>query len=150
VTLISFNGHGGRQGNFWTVYLPTSNGYVKSDDSETTLMFRSDLFFVGFVDGKYGLISYAPGKGGGDLNLYQIANGKITKQKIATLDLSNPKDKTRFVTYFGEAPDWNSLKNYPVKTLDLDSLRHSGYDVDAAIKAAKEANHPLRSNERPE
>ncbi|MGB8352969.1 MAG: hypothetical protein WCD79_03705, partial [Chthoniobacteraceae bacterium] len=64
--LISFNGYGGRQGNYWTAYLPTSGGYVKADDRDTTLVFHKDVFYVGSVGGKYGLLTYAPGREGGD------------------------------------------------------------------------------------
>jgi hypothetical protein len=137
--LISFNGHGGRQGNYWTAYLPTSGGYVKADDDETTLTFREDTFYVGRVSGKYGLLAFAPGQGGGDLNLFQIINGKVTEQKVGTLDLSKPEDKKEFETYFGDAPNWKSRKDHPMTTKSLDDLRQGGYDVDGAIRAAKAA-----------
>jgi len=141
--LISFDGYGGHQGNYWTAYLPTGSGYVKADDSDTTLLFHRDAFYVGRVAGKYGLLAYAPGKGGGDLNLFQIVNGKVTEQKIGSFDLSKPQDKKEIESYFGEGGDWKSLKNYSVKTLSVDELKHAGYDADAAIQGAKNANHPL-------
>jgi hypothetical protein len=141
--LLSLNDYGGRQGNYWTAYLPTSGGYVKADDSETTLIFIKDMFYVGSVGGKYGLLAYAPGGNGGDLNLFQIINGKVAEQKVGTLSLSKPEDKKTLEGYFGEAPDWKSLKRYSVKTLNLGDLRQKGYDVDQAIQAAKAGNHPL-------
>ena len=143
--LITFNGYGGRQGNYWTVYLPASNGYVKAktNGSEAVIIFKPDMFYLGTVNGTYGLLAFAPGRGGGDLNLFTSINGKISEQKIATLDLSNAQDKAEFQSYFGEAPDWKSLKDYPMKTMSLTDLSTAGYDIHGAIKAAQAADHQL-------
>jgi len=143
--LISFNGYGGRQGNFWTAYLPSGNGYIKADDGHVDLTFRRDTFFVGSVGSKYGLLAYAAGKGGGDLNFFQFINGQITEQKIGSLDLSKPQDKQEFENYFGTPPNWKSLKNYPARVLNVHDLKGAGYDPEGAIQRANVANHPLKT-----
>jgi hypothetical protein len=97
-TLISFEG--GRQGYYWTVYLPSKGGYVKADDAGVTLTFGQDTFYIGHVNQRYGLLAFAPGRGGGDLNLYQIVRGKLTENKIASLDLSTASDKKVFQKIF--------------------------------------------------
>jgi hypothetical protein len=140
-TLISFNAEGGRQGNYWTVYKQIKDGWAKVDDAETTLTFRRDTFYVGVVRGKYGLLAYAPGRRGGDLNFFQIVNGKVAKAKIASVDLSNPSDNHEMAKYFGSAPDWRGPKTHPIEKMSLGDLRNAGYDVDSDIKAAEAADH---------
>ncbi len=143
-TLVSFNGLSGKQGNIWTAYIPVNDGYVKADDNtDFGFIFRQDAFYIGFIDNQYGLLAYAPGKGAGDLNLFQLVNGKITERNIGSLNLSVPKDQQEFDNYFGKAPDWKSKKKYPIKILGLDELRKAGYDVDLAIKEANKAIHPV-------
>lgn len=138
VRFISFNGNGGEDGNFWQAYVPVAGGYVVADDTDNAFCFRRDTFYVGIVDEAvgYGLLTYFPGKGGGDLGLYQIVNNRVIETDLGALDLSKKSDVDKFNKYFGSAPDWRGPKEHPEKDLTLDDLRSQGYDVDEAIKNA--------------
>jgi len=147
VMLLSLNGFDGKQGEFWTAYVPSIGGYRRADDSESTLFFKRTLFFVGYLESvkKYGLLAFIGGEGGGDLNLFQIINGKVIKESVGTLDLSKPQNLKEFTNYFGQSPNWKSLTNNPVTTLNIKDLEKDGYDVTAAMKAAAIAIQPKQS-----
>lgn len=134
--VISLNGYGGKTGSVWEAYIPYNGGYQRADKN---LYFREDRFYVGYVDlvKKYGLLAYELGKGGGDLNFFQIVNGKVTMQKVGELNPYTPEGGKEMETYFGKAPEWKSLKEHPVTTMSLDDLKKAGYNVDAAISDAK-------------
>jgi hypothetical protein len=138
--LISFNAEGGHGKNYWTAYVPSSTGYTKVDDSDCDFIFSQALFYVGRIKSHKGLLAYLPGKGGGDLIFYHIVDGKLEKQKIGALDLSNPRDAQELEKYFGSAPNWKSFKEHPVQVLSENELRNRGYDIDAAISAARAAD----------
>ena len=148
VVFLSMNGMGAKGVNTWQAYIPDKGNYRKVDQSEDNFYFRRDVFYVGYVDSikKFGLLAYISGGEGGDLNFYQILNCKLSVQNIGKISpSSDPKDKKIWEKYFGKPGNERSLHDHPVKTLTLDDLRKAGYDVDAAISAAKAKIHPYEA-----
>lgn len=137
-TLISMNSYGSRDGNFWKIYVPVGGSYYKADDKSACVYFKASKFFVGNVPGfGYGLLAYLPS---GELDLFQVVDGKILKRKVVTLDRNQPEAEKTFEQYFGKAPNWKSLKDHPVQEESISDLKGKGYDVKAAVSAAEAAN----------
>jgi hypothetical protein len=142
IRFISFNGNGGKSGSFWQAYAPEPGGYVPIDDTDNAFYFSRNTFYVGTITetGQYGLLTYIPGRGGGDLELYRVINNKVVKTDVGSLDLSNEADAEKLKKYFGSAPDWKGPKAHPEKDLTLNDLRSQGYDVEAIKNATRALN----------
>src|SRR6202011_3073321 len=91
---ISADGYGGRLGNVWTVYLAREVGFERLSSPSREVIFRPDMFYVGEIetpDGRkvQGLLAYYPGKGGGDLTIYQVANDYMVRTSLGSLNFDN-------------------------------------------------------------
>jgi len=136
---ISADGYGGRLGNIWTVYLAREDGYERLSSPSRDVIFRPDMFYVGEIetlDGRkvQGLLAYHPGKGGGDLEIYQVANDYMVKTPLGSLNLENQGDRAFWDKYFagpGDEQPHRSLIDHPPKHLTTKELSERGYDLSA-------------------
>jgi hypothetical protein len=97
------------------------------------------MFYVGEIetlDGRkvQGLLAYYPGKGGGDLGIYQLANDYMVKTPLRSLNLENQDDRAFWEKYFAgpsEEQPYRSLIDHPPKHLTTKELSERGYDLSA-------------------
>jgi hypothetical protein len=156
-TLIAADGDGGRQGNYWTVYVPQDDGFERLSAPSKDVMFREDMFYVGHVetpDGRklQGLLAYYPGKGGGDLALYELSNGYMVKTNLGSLNLQNPQDRAFWEKYFAgpsEDEPYGSLTDHPVQHLSLQDLAAKHYDLTAVNRLNSIRQNDAKSPETP-
>lgn len=145
---VSADGYGGRLGNIWTVYLARQDGFERLSSPSKDVIFRSDMFYLGEIempDGRkvQGLLAYYPGKGGGDLAIYQVANDYMVRTSLGSLNFENQGDRAFWEKYFAgpsEDQPHRSLIDHPSKHLTTKELSERGYDVSAVdqLNAARE------------
>lgn len=120
-------------------------------------MFRSDMFYVGEIetlDGKkvQGLLAYYPGKGGGDLGIYQVANDYMVKTSLGSLNLESQGDRAFWEKYFAGPSDeqpYRSLIDHPPKHLTTKELSERGYDLSAVDHLNRIRENDPRSQKTP-
>lgn len=124
--LISTTGYGDRQGNMWTVYLPTTSGYKWQ---ELEIKFRRDFYTIATLAAGHCLLVYIPSKGGGVFTSYKIQNGNVIGAEIS--HIGNPEDSADpgnvlFKKYFD--PPKEDQKGILTVTSMAD-LRSQGFQV---------------------
>jgi hypothetical protein len=108
--LVSTDGYGGRLGNIWTVYLARPDGFERLSSPSRNVIFRSDMFYLGEIETPdarkiQGLLAYYPGKGGGDLAIYQVANDYMVWTPLGSLNFENQGDRAFWEKYFAGPSD---------------------------------------------
>lgn len=121
---------GGKLGQYWTAYIPNSKGsYDRFDD----LQFREDTFKAGKVP-EYnpagGIITYYPGKGGGELVRLLFKDNKVHVEKIKTIDIHKNDDRAIFKKIFGRK------MGESLPPSNLDHPHHSAIKVEDVLKRA--------------
>jgi len=120
-------------------------------------MFRRDMFYVGEVEtpdgGKIrGLLVYYPGKGGGDLAIYQLANDYMVRTSLGSLKLEDKGDRAFWDKYFAgpsEDQPYRSVIEYPVKHQTTKELAEGGYDLSAVHQLNGIRENNPKSAKRP-
>ena len=119
VIFLSLTHHvNGKVGNIWTAYIPTKDGYLKTEETDegNGITFPKDSYYIGSMNGFSGniLAYYFPGGGGkGALVGYQLIGNAIHEVIIKENAEPGGADKELFEKIF-------STKSIPVvEEIDL-------------------------------
>lgn len=120
----------GKQGNIWTIYEPTSGGYV--DVSEMT--FSASGFYLGNIDEikAYGLFKFGPAGGGeGVLSAYLFDGHNARAVQIASVTRDPKTGELRGQSIVNKYMQKSIVGDTIIKSLDINELaREYGITVD--------------------